>query len=277
MDLSCIIQSGDLELYVMGMLPPEEADKVEVLAQLFPEIKLELAAIADTFETAAMQIAVTPSTSVKEKIMASLPVTRDRQSTYNSNNPSAKVIDINVLHNTKSSFSKIAVAASWGLLVLLGALSVYLFTNNNKLKNDVVLLQKNANIDEQQKVELNLKLSYFEIYHRLKKDAAVTSVALASVKEGVQQQAEVFWNKTTGELYIDPSLLPQTPGGKQYQLWFILDGKPVDAGMLSLNSTLSIQKMKECKSAQMFAITLEDKGGKPTPTMDQLIVAGKVG
>ena len=271
MDLSCIIQSGDLELYVMGMLPPEEAGKVEALAQLFPEIQQELDVIAATFEAGAMQMAVTPSSSVKDKLMYSLSSKNQRT----VNETSAKVVEMKPVTESRSSFSKLGIAASWGLLILLGGLSIYLFSNNNKLKTDVANLQKNTAGYEEQMVLLNKKLSSYETYRRLKTDASVTTVALATVKEGVKQQAEVFWNKATGELFIDPSLLPAAPAGKQYQLWFILDGKPVDAGMISQADAAFIQKMKECKGAQAFAITLEKEGGNPTP-QGEMMVLGKV-
>ncbi len=274
MDLSCIIQSGDLELYVMGMLPPEEAAKVETLAQMFPEIKDELNAIAATFEAGAMQAAITPSASVKEKVMASLSA----QQSKTDNIPAAKVVEMKMepVAATVKSFSKLAIAASWGLLILLGGLSAYLFNNNSKLKSDVATLQQSSAAYEEQMAGLTKKISSYETYRRLKSDPSLTSVALASVKPEVQQQAEVFWNKATGELFIDPSSLPQAPAGKQYQLWFLIDGKPTDAGMISLTDVASIQKMKECKGAQMFAITLEDEGGKPTPDLNALVVAGKV-
>ncbi len=272
MDLSCIIQSGDLELYIMGMLPPEEAAKVETFAQLFPEIQEELNAIAATFEAGAIQAGVTPSASVKDKLMASLPVKQQ----INAKGSPGKVIEMKIEPEAKKSFSKMAIAASWGLLILLGGLSAYLLNNNSKLKNDVVSLQQNASGYEKQVTDLNKKISSYETYRRLKSDPSLTSVALASVKPELQQTAEVFWNKTTGELFIDPSFLPQAPAGKQYQLWFLIDGKPIDAGMISLTDAASIQKMKECKGAQMFAITLEKEGGNPTPTMEQMVVAGKV-
>lgn len=271
MDLSCIIQSGDLELYVMGMLPPEEAGKVEALAQLFPEIQQELDVIAATFEAGAMQMAVTPSSSVKEKMMSSL----SSQHPTTLNETSATVVTMKPVIETRSSFSKLAIAASWGLLILLGGLSVYLFTSNQQLKNDVAGMQQNASGYERQMTEMNQQLSAYETYRRLKNDVSVTSVALTSVTDAVQQKAEVFWNKTTGELYIDPTLLPKTPTGQQYQLWFILDGKPVDAGMISQTDKAFLQKMKECKAAQAFAITLEKEGGNPTPE-GKMMVMGKV-
>ena len=274
MDLSCIISSGDLELYVMGMLPPDEAAKVETLAQLFPEIQAELNSIASTFEAGAMQMAVTPSASVKEKLMESFPL---QQQTSINSSATAKVVEMKMEPVATRSFSKMAIAASWGLLILLGGLSAYLFNNNSKLKSDVASLQQSATGYEKQMTDLNKKVSSYDTYRRLKSDPALTSVALASVKPDVQQQAEVFWNKATGELFIDPSSLPQVPAGKQYQLWFLIDGKPIDAGMISLTDVASIQKMKECKGAQMFAITLEKEGGNPSPTMEQMVVAGKVG
>lgn len=274
MDLSCIIQSGDLELYVMGMLPPEEAAKVDTLAHLFPEVQEELNLIASTFEAGIMQSAVTPSASVKEKLMSSII----KQQTTNTNSSvTAKVVEMKIESAVNSSsYSKIAIAASWGLLILLGGLSAYLFNNNNQLKSDVAGLQKNASENTTQMIELNKKIASYQTYRQLKADAAVASIALASVNPNLQQQAEVLWNKTTGELFIDPSSLPLAPAGKQYQLWFIFDGKPIDAGMISLTDTAGIQKMKECKGAQMFAITLEKEGGSPTPTMEQMVVAGKV-
>lgn len=274
MDLSCIIQSGDLELYVMGMLPPEEAAKVDTLAHLFPEVQEELNLIASTFEAGIMHSAVTPSASVKEKLILSII----KQQTTNTNSSvTAKVVEMKIESAVNSSsYSKIAIAASWGLLILLGGLSAYLFNNNNQLKSDVAGLQKNASENTTQMIELNKKIASYQTYRQLKADAAVASIALASVNPNLQQQAEVLWNKTTGELFIDPSSLPLAPAGKQYQLWFIFDGKPIDAGMISLTDTAGIQKMKECKGAQMFAITLEKEGGSPTPTMEQMVVAGKV-
>lgn len=276
MDLSCIIQSGDLELYVLGMLPPEEASKVETLAQLFPEIQQELDAIASTFEAGAMQMAVTPSSSVKDKLMASLPAKTGIVAIPEANGFPAKVVEMKPVAEQRSSFSKLAIAASWGLFLLAGAFAVYLYNGNKELKTEVAALQQKADSSEQQFAEIVKKVSTYDFYRQLKSDPSFTTVALASVKPDEDYQAEIFWNKATGELFIDPSYLPQLPEGRQYQLWFLIDGKPIDAGMISLNDVASIQKMKESKGAQMFAITVEKEGGSLTPTLEQMVVAGKV-
>ena len=73
--------------------------------------------------------------------------------------------------------------------------------------------------------------------------------------------------------------LPQAAPEKQYQLWAIVDGKPVDAGMVEESADASgklLLKMHNIPEAQAFAITLEKKGGSPTPTMEAMFVVGKV-
>jgi anti-sigma-K factor RskA len=83
--------------------------------------------------------------------------------------------------------------------------------------------------------------------------------------------------KNTGEVYVDPTNLPDPAAGKQYQLWAIVDGKPVDAGMISTQKGVyKIQKMKSFGKAQAFAITLENEGGSPTPTMAEMYVIAEI-
>ncbi|OYW78343.1 MAG: hypothetical protein B7Z27_07670 [Sphingobacteriia bacterium 32-37-4] len=77
------------------------------------------------------------------------------------------------------------------------------------------------------------------------------------------------------DVYILPNKLPLPANGKQYQLWAIVEGKPVNAGVIS--DCAGLCKMKNIPSASMFAITLEKLGGSETPTLSEMYVAGKVG
>ncbi len=67
------------------------------------------------------------------------------------------------------------------------------------------------------------------------------------------------------------------PAGKQYQLWAIVDGKPVDGGMITSKDgkNYNIQKMKTFGRAEAFAITLETAGGNPQPK-GTMYVMGKI-
>ena len=62
----------------------------------------------------------------------------------------------------------------------------------------------------------------------------------------------------------------------QYQLWAIIDGKPVDVGVFDSNFT-GLARMKDiAKGAVTFAVTIEPRGGKLSPTLQTMQVAGNV-
>ena len=87
-------------------------------------------------------------------------------------------------------------------------------------------------------------------------------------------EARIYWNKNSHESYIDVLALPIPDEGKQYQLWALVGGKPVDAGVFEI--TLSgIQRVKDIPAADAWAVTLEPKGGSVSPTLDQMYLLGK--
>jgi anti-sigma-K factor RskA len=62
----------------------------------------------------------------------------------------------------------------------------------------------------------------------------------------------------------------------QYQLWAIVDGKPVDAGVFDGNLA-GLLKMKNIPiGAVKFAVTVEPRGGKESPTLSTMQVIGDV-
>ena len=106
-------------------------------------------------------------------------------------------------------------------------------------------------------------------------DPAIQKISLSATKAGENNLATIFWDSKSKDVYLMLNKLPQAAAGKQYQLWAIVNGKPVDAGMI--DACAGLCKMKNIPNASMFAITLEKKGGVASPTMDQMYVAGKVG
>jgi anti-sigma-K factor RskA len=88
----------------------------------------------------------------------------------------------------------------------------------------------------------------------------------------------VHWNQDQKLAYIEVKYLPPPPAGKQYQLWAIVKGKPTDMGVLTLEPGENILKtVPFIANAQAFAVTLEDIGGSPVPTLDQMYLLGNVG
>ena len=248
-----IISSGILEIYALGLTSEQEAAQVAEWVTQFPEVKAELAAIEKSLELYAMEHAVQPSAAVKQTIIQKLEPRKT------------------ALVKSISPAWKYVAAAS--VLLLLG--SVYFnMAYYNKYKQADTALQNS----QKELVAATGKLNAMNSDMDVVKNKYSQAVSLNGLEAAPEAAAKIFWMKNTGEVYIDPSNLPETPAGKQYQLWAIVDGKPVDGGMIITtknNNEYHIQKMKTFGRAEAFAVTLETAGGNPTPKGD-MYVMGKL-
>ena len=89
--------------------------------------------------------------------------------------------------------------------------------------------------------------------------------------------ANIYWDSTSKDVYLLVNNMPKPASDKQYQLWAIIDGKPVDLGVIDekvWDKKLLVQ-MKNVQNAQAFAITLEPEGGSPAPR-GSMYVMGKL-
>ena len=71
-DLKAYIETGILELYVLGDVTPDEKRQVEEMASKHPEVKAELGAIELSMELYAKENAVEPSENLRGRILGSL-------------------------------------------------------------------------------------------------------------------------------------------------------------------------------------------------------------
>lgn len=280
MDLSCIISSGDLELYVLGMLSAEEAYKIEQLALLFPEVKAEIDAISASLEGMAAASAVEPPPSAKEGLMARLAALKREEE-----GGTVPVIPLAPASTKEQDVEHEAPAVplrrrSWvmaatlaGLVVCLGIIT-YLVFSNRQQRAEVARLQQRADTLNQEYMASQQRLQAYEATVQLMHNSDYRRIALVPVPGKPAAAVDVFWKPQTGEVYVMDVSLPAPPAGKQYQLWAIVNGQPVDAGMLS-DAKMQAQKMKAFAAADAFAITLEARGGSPIPTMSALYVMGK--
>ncbi|MDP4283750.1 MAG: anti-sigma factor [Bacteroidota bacterium] len=258
------ISSGLLELYAMGISSPEETNMVEDYLKNHPEVKRELDEIEKSLEDYAQANAMQPSSSVKEKIfneIASQPL---------KDSVPVPVIPISRKEYRIPLFFKIAAALLFILLIESTVLIYSFYNKYHTALNDLTLAQQK--IDQQEKSNMAMSTDL---------DVVTNKYAQPVVLNGTPKEpgavAKIFWMKNTGQVYIDPSNLPEVPEGKQYQLWAIVDGKPIDGGMIATKKGIyHIQKMKSFGKVDAFAITLEKSGGSPTPTMDEMIVSAKM-
>ena len=257
-----IISSGLLEMYVIGATSFEENAQIEILRSQHSDINEEISNIENAFETYAFANAVAPATSVKDKLFSSLNFSNQPVNTNESVTP-AKVVSMSPLRN---------IAAAAAVLLLIGS-SVLNFFYYNKYKD----VNEKYDESQQQIASLNQHLAEVDKDMSIVQSRYSEPVSLKGQEASPDAGAKIFWMKNTGEVYVDPSNMPIAPSGKQYQLWAFVDGKPVDAGMITSKDgkKYKIQKMKTFGKAQAFAITLETEGGNPQPK-GSVYVLGKI-
>ncbi len=271
-ELKAYIESGILELYVLGQLNAQEQAEVEVMAAKYPEIKQEMEAIEIAMEQYAQEHAVKPADDIKNKIIAQI-----------SPDPiqDTSIVPLSYAsYESKIKTLRIALVACASLLVVSG---VALYNARNQLgnaKDQIASLSL-------EKEKFTRTIKYIRQSNTdLQKIAAIASdptwkiVQLAGTKMDPKAKMVIYWHPSGQHVLMDHSKmqLPLNDSAHQYQLWALVDGKPVDLGVFDAKpgSAKILADMKAIAGAQTFAVTLEKRGGNATPTMSQLIVAGNV-
>jgi hypothetical protein len=241
-----IISSGLLELYATNTCTPSEATLVDTFLQAKDaDIQTELAAIEQALEAYAFANALQPRMVVQNKLFSSL-------------NFQAPVVPIYSNNKEQKSLSIFKAVAAAAVLLLLGSIALNVIYFNKFKQLDALAASNEAAIKTlQSKTEIE-NYETKVIHSKYSLPLKMNGSELAP-----EADAKIYWLTNTGEIFIDPRNLPPTPAGKQYQLWAIVDGKAVDAGLIQTadGRTFKLQQMKTFGKAQAFAITLEQKGG----------------
>ena len=105
-------------------------------------------------------------------------------------------------------------------------------------------------------------------------------VTLASLAPAPGASGRVLWDPKAGRGYLWVNALPQEPTDKDYQLWAIIAGKPVSAGVFSVaadgSAVIPLLDIGPEPQVATFAITLEPAGGMPQPT-GPMVLMGQTG
>lgn len=251
------ISSGIIESYVLGMLNEQERHEFEKLCNDYPEIKAARDAFELQVEKQALENVLTAPQDLKQKIAAEL--FSDIQST-----PVIPITDAAVRKTTSRSNGWLRFAAAASFILLAGSLwwNMNLKNENRKIKADLN--------------EFNNRLTQIEQDSKILQGSNKIAI-LAGTQYSPQSSAIVYWDTTSHDVYLLINNLPVPASDEQYQLWALLDGKPIDMGVFEITQKpLQLYRMKNAQAAQAFAITIERKGGSPTPTLEKMVVVGNL-
>ncbi|ARK12049.1 anti-sigma factor [Fibrivirga algicola] len=274
MNIPDYVTSGILESYALGAVSDQERREVECLSAIYPELRQELDRLTLALENYALMHSVAPPASLQEKI-------RQRLTFADQELPAVSAEETKVipLQRERPVFQIAWVAAAAVGLVLIAF--AYFLINQ--------LQQKRAFADQMAQTNVQLQAEMGLLRQQQNRDTQllallrqpdVKTIRLAAAQpDGDPADVIVYWDRQKKQVTLEVERLPDLPADKQYQLWALVDGKPVDAGVFQNRiERYSLQQTnRPIQSADTFAITVEKSGGSPVPTLTALVALGKVG
>jgi anti-sigma-K factor RskA len=265
------ISSGIVESYVLGLANLEEREEFERNCNAYPEIRQAREDFEHLLEKNLMNQALNPPQGLKGRIFAEIENGQNPRSQSRPPEPMPMNFPVGRLRLTRW-----LAAASVILLICSTALNYYFFIRYRDSVSKYEQLVASQNRIAAANLNLQTKLQDYELAWSKMKDPAMAMVKMPGTAAHAGTLTTVYWDTRSKDVYLLVNNLPPPASDKQYQLWALVDGKPVDAGVFELQEGLSFVKMKNIPAAQGFAITLEKRGGSQSPTMDAMFVIGKV-
>ncbi|KAB2807044.1 anti-sigma factor [Phaeocystidibacter luteus] len=279
MDIKQYIGSGILEDFVLGMTSEQEQREVQCLSKIYPEIASYIATIEDELADAVMVDAVTPPQDLKSRILENLPERDEADLAPVAEKPVMQVVHdeepaVAQEHSTKRNFPW-GIAASLVVIIGLGGLYMNALTKANTQEGEILELTTEKGLAQEEIESLSARNSALASNLEILTDPGTERITLNATGDQAAQVL-VYWNPETQDVLLESVDMPAVPEGSQYQLWTLVDGQPIDQGMLPLDDSEGLARMKSAGAADAFAITLEPEGGSVSPTLEKLIVLGTV-
>jgi anti-sigma-K factor RskA len=266
MNAAELIASGLLEAHVLGQTSASEAALVEMMRRENADVRAELASIELALESMAMQGAKEPPVRARAAVLAAIG-SADGQG----------VVPMKPATSAGPNGTKWLAAASIAALLVSGIGNWMLYDKVGTMEDQMAAMQNDRTVLAEQMDVQRASLEKSNEQLAVVLDPHKRMVSLGGVGRTLDAKARIFWDEATHDVYMDVLSLPAPPAGKQYQLWALADGQPIDAGMFdSADSAAQVQRMKSIPSAQAFAVTLEDAGGVPSPTLTAMVLMGQV-
>ncbi|HEX6981850.1 MAG TPA: anti-sigma factor [Balneolaceae bacterium] len=255
--------------YVLHALNEDERREFE---QMLGEATEEERLLYQELWAAANQLSFTvekddPPEALKARLMAQI-----REEAGNET-PNVSPVDLDDKKDNGFNWPAFTAAASFALLIISLSLIFYSFNLSTEInQKETVIAQQQTKItalqnDLEQKEEL---LSILEARE-------VDLVMMAGLEVNPSGYGKIIWDSEKEQALLQVSNLPPVPDNKSYQLWIIVNNKPVSAGVFAVNDPsdnfFKVEKIVNAteQATSAFAVTMEPKGGVPQPTGDMYL------
>lgn len=251
--------------HALGSTTAEESAAIESAMATIPELAAEVASFREVATSIAPQQPMKPAPSVRAAFL-------DRIS--ESKNATIPV-PLPVSVATGSRWAPIGLAAALTFAVAMGAWNV-------KLQRDVVASGRQVDSLSHQ-----LVLASGEAAHRhnqlntiLEGEKDVFLVHMKNIDTVTGPGIQFFWNQKQHRGLLHAFRLRPAPAGRSYQLWLLVDGKPVSAKVFNSDPdghalVVDIELPSSPAGVTDVLLTEEPAGGSPGPTTTPF-VGGKM-
>lgn len=253
------ISSGILEAYLLGEVSDKDRADVEEKLRLHPALQEELHRLEELLERMAFSTVLVPPDTIREKLMSKAKGFAPTKE---------------VKTHRQSMPWMLATAASVTIAMIAGYFAIHykqqLETTTKELDN---LVARSSQIAEQYN-QVNQDIDKLESTLDVLDNPSYKKIVMQGTETFPAGLASVYWNNQSEEVYLTVQNLRKLSHEQQYQLWAIVNGKPVDAGVFNTGNRLI--KMRSLKGATAFAVTIEPAGGSVSPTLSSIVVIGSV-
>lgn len=247
-----IVTSGLLEQYILGLCSPEEEELVCARCRLNPVLakaKEEAELALENYYMTQGQSYMYPTASNEPKTGLGSPA------------------PLHPIRPSKSFWKPLAIAASVAVVASAGW-NIYQYQQNKEMKFTESVFAQTPTTEA-----LSLPLRDF----RVMQDPKITPVGLLGVGSHSICRCTLYWDKASGKVYLMIHHLPRTDESEDFQLWAMVNGKPVSIGLINDGTRDRFIELTGAPgTATSFVVTLEKGGGAQTPNMEEVYLKGSI-
>lgn len=263
-----------LPLYALRALDDDAREEVEGHLRSCRACRRELAELeADLALLAEAPGPETPPSHVRRDLLREIE-TRTAEATAGIQSVRPAQVPVSRRRN-RSTFGGRWMAVAAALLLVAGGLWVVheifqsrdetdvLRAEHDRLERELSAAQARIDALEEQRTALVREL------HTLR-DPSGHHVLLAGLEAAPEASARTVVSSTGDFARLYAFGLPELPEAQDYELWLIVDGRPVPAGVFDVDESgraeIDVASLPPLDSIEAWAVTVEPAGGVPEPT-----------
>ncbi|MGJ8735129.1 anti-sigma factor [Zobellia laminariae] len=243
--IKLFLDSDLLESYLLGATTTEETLQVERYLSMYPEVRKTYEELQDNLETYAKMHAVKAPEALKERILSS----------------------INKESNFKRNFYRMAVAASFAVLISAGS-SYFFWDQNQSLQSEnSIVNNKIDDLEETMRAQLEDVRNQFIVLQ----NPETKKYTVKGNRKAQELKAVAYINPVKRLSYLNVSKLPHLPKDQCYQMWTEVNGEMLNLGIIKeADSQEKLLALPYAEDAVSY-ITIEPKGGNQSPSVENIV------